>query len=154
MFPLSVYKKYLDSLYKKLSDYKNIADVLSSKDNWTIRNNVAHLIDSASNNHQRFVRLQLNEKVTLPGYEAESWCSASGIKDMPYVDLVELWKLYNVYLLEIISNIKDESLNHVWINEADGKSYTLDFLVKDYFDHMKLHEKMIDDIAYSIVGEK
>lgn len=150
MFELEKYNDYILSLYKKMIGYSAIADKLSSIDNWTIRNNVSHLIDSASNNHQRFIRLQLAQKVELPGYDAEPWTEASGITKMPYSQLVEFWKLYNVYLLEVISNIKEANLYHEWINSSDKSSCTLEFLVTDYFEHLKLHEKMIDDIANAL----
>lgn len=154
MFELAKYNDYVLSLYKKMIGYSAIADKLSSIDNWTIRNNVSHLIDSASNNHQRFIRLQLAQKVELPGYDAEPWTEVSGIKNMPYLQLVEFWKLYNIYLIEVISNIKEENLHHEWINSADKSACTLEFLVTDYFEHLKLHEKMIDDIANAIKGNQ
>ena len=48
----------------------NNADVKLGPDKWTLKEMVAHLIDSASNNHQRFVRLQIGHEISFPGYEA------------------------------------------------------------------------------------
>lgn len=36
---------------------------------WSKKEILGHLIDSAANNHQRFVRLQLQPELTLPGYD-------------------------------------------------------------------------------------
>ncbi|MEO8130665.1 MAG: DinB family protein, partial [Bryobacteraceae bacterium] len=40
---------------------------------WSKKEVLGHLIDSASNNHQRFVRLQLANDLRLPKYEQEGW---------------------------------------------------------------------------------
>jgi hypothetical protein len=34
---------------------------------WSKKEILGHLVDSAANNHQRFVRLQLSPRVDLPG---------------------------------------------------------------------------------------
>src|SRR5918995_1609128 len=44
-----------------------------SPERWTRKEVVGHLIDSASNNHQRFVRGQLASGQDFPGYEQERW---------------------------------------------------------------------------------
>ncbi|MFA6855725.1 MAG: hypothetical protein WCR31_00820 [Treponema sp.] len=146
-FPLDTYLKQITGFYEFLAGLEDIADTLTSADTWTIRNHVAHLIDSASNNHQRFVRLQLSSSIVFPGYEAEPWVSVSGIKQMDFGQLILLWKLYNEYLLEVIRTIPDDCLLHTWQPETGGTPRTLDFLVQDYYAHMRIHEKMIGKIA-------
>lgn len=137
----------MTDFYEMLARNEDIADTRTGADTWTIRNHVAHLIDSASNNHQRFVRLQLTQNVVLPGYEAEPWVDASGIRQMKFTQLILLWKLYNEYLLELIGNIKEDCLAHTWQPENGGSPITLEFLVKDYYSHMKVHEGVIAAIA-------
>jgi quercetin dioxygenase-like cupin family protein len=44
-----------------------------SPERWTRKEVVGHLIDSASNNHQRFVRGQLAAGQDFPRYEQEQW---------------------------------------------------------------------------------
>jgi hypothetical protein len=146
-FPTDAYLKQVTELYEILVSDEAIADRLTDADTWTIRNHVAHLIDSASNNHQRFVRLQLAENVVLPGYEAEPWVNVSGINRMEFRQLILLWKLYNEYISEIIGNIKKDCLNHTWQQENGGRSLTLEFIVQDYYSHMKVHENMIAAIG-------
>jgi hypothetical protein len=98
-------------------------------------------------NHQRFVRLQLAQNVELPGYEAELWVDTSGIRQMNFGQLILLWKLYNEYLIELIGNIQKDSLAHTWQPEDGSSILTLEFLVRDYYSHMKVHENMIEAIA-------
>ena len=109
---------------------------------------IGHLIDSASNNHQRFIRLQLQKKLELPGYEAEEWKQISSVDELDYRFLVDFWKSYNEYLIYIIKSIKQSCLTHVWKSENGEK--TLEFLVKDYFEHVKWHidlfEKRVEEI--------
>jgi hypothetical protein len=42
-----------------------------SKGKWSAREVIGHLIDSAANNHQRFVRAQFRDDLVFPGYEQE-----------------------------------------------------------------------------------
>jgi hypothetical protein len=142
-FPTAAYLNQVTGFYELLVRAGAIADVHTDADTWTIRNHVAHLIDSASNNHQRFIRLQLAENVVLPGYAAEPWVNVSGISRMEFRELILLWKLYNEYLIELIDNIKEDSLAHTWQPENGGSPLTLEYLVQDYYSHMKVHEDMI-----------
>ena len=41
-------------------------------DKWSPREIVGHLIDSASNNHQRFVRAQFQDDLTFTGYDQDA----------------------------------------------------------------------------------
>jgi hypothetical protein len=146
-FNTELFRSQIDALSVKLLSYERLAEIHTPADSWTIRDNVAHLIDSAANNHQRFIRLQLSENVVLPGYDAETWVDTAAVKHMTYHDLVTLWKLYNDYLLEVIASIKTECLHHTWQNSDTGEEATLEFIVNDYFRHLKTHEQMIDAIA-------
>ena len=39
---------------------------------WSVKQIVCHLVDSASNNHQRFTRLQRTARLEFPPYEIEA----------------------------------------------------------------------------------
>ncbi len=43
---------------------------------WSPKEIIGHLIDSASNNHQRFVRAQFQDHLIFPGYNQEAWVEA------------------------------------------------------------------------------
>ncbi len=38
---------------------------------WSKKEILGHLIHSAANNHQRFMRLQLQPEISLPGYDQD-----------------------------------------------------------------------------------
>ena len=92
---------------------------------WTPKEIIGHLIDSASNNHQRFVRGQLQNNLSLPGYEQDHWVRAQRCKSEEWTSLVSLWKSYNLHLLHTISFIPDEALKNT--HTLQNKTVTLDF---------------------------
>src|SRR5829696_4224095 len=68
---------------------------------WSAKEVVGHLIDSASNNHQRFVRAQLKEDLVFEGYAQDEWVRLQGYQEEPWPHLVNLWKFYNLHLAHV-----------------------------------------------------
>src|SRR5688572_26946189 len=68
----------------------------SSEDGWAPIEILGHLVDSAANNHQRFVRAQFTDDLIFPGYEQEQWVSGQKYRDASWPDLIQLWSLYNL----------------------------------------------------------
>ena len=131
------YSDIILEFYKIMIASNEIADLRIAKDKWTLKEMVGHLIDSASNNHQRFIRLQIDKRVELPGYEAEEWNSKTKVTIFEYINLVNLWKLYNDYLIHIIEVMDPMSLKNVWVSTNGEKE--LQYIVKDYFSHIMWH---------------
>ena len=50
---------------------------------WCPREVIGHLIDSASNNHQRFVRAQFKDDLVFDGYEQDAWVSLQRYSEAP-----------------------------------------------------------------------
>jgi hypothetical protein len=105
---------------------------------WCPKEVMGHLIDSAANNHQRFVRGQLAAELVLPGYEQDRWVSVQGYGEARWTDLVELWRLYNLRLAEVIRRIPPARLSTPCRLGA-GEPVTLGFIVKDYLRHVEHH---------------
>lgn len=138
------YEKIINNFYGLMEKNEDIANIKLSGDKWTLKEMVSHLIDSASNNHQRFIRLQLASRLTFPAYDAEQWKNTTNIKDFDFSSLISLWKYYNYFLLYLIKQIDKTSLDNVW--EADGKGKTLKALIEDYFvRHMNWHIDLYND---------
>lgn len=107
-------------------------------DKWSRKEILGHMIDSASNNHQRFIRAQISDEIRLPGYEQERWVQTQGYQHESWTDLVNLWQSYNKHLAHLIATVPEEKLkNHCLI--GDDEPVTLDFLMKDYLRHLKHH---------------
>ena len=52
---------------------------------WSVKEIVGHLVDSASNNHQRFVRLQVTDGLVFPDYsqDNDSWVAIQSFQEAP-----------------------------------------------------------------------
>jgi hypothetical protein len=104
---------------------------------WSKKEILGHLIDSAANNHQRFIRLQMARDVTLPGYDQTGWVEANGYQRTNWSNIVTLWEAYNLHLAGVIERIEPACAEHIWHGpEAD---YKLGFLIDDYVIHLLNH---------------
>lgn len=144
---MSTYREYeelVDTFEKLMVENKKISEIKLGPEKWSLKEIVGHLIDSASNNHQRFVRLQIDRTISLPGYGAQEWVGKSNIRNLDYGLVVKLWKLYNQFLLNLIKGIDPNSMKNIW-KTVEGEEHTLEFLIDDYFAHMELHLQMFVD---------
>ena len=111
---------------------------------WSPKQIIGHLIDSASNNHQRFVRVQLQDGLAMPRYEQEEWVTAQNYQDESWSQLLSFWQSYNQHLAHVIANISAEKLSHL-VRVGDGETVTLKFLIEDYVAHLRQHLQQILD---------
>ncbi len=153
MLDCQKYAKLVNDFENLMMRNQNIAEVKLGPDKWTLKEIVGHLIDSASNNHQRFMRLQIDERISLPGYDAEAWVGLSNVQNLDYGFVVAFWEMYNQFLVNLIESIAPVHMQNRWETE-DGKAYALGFLIEDYFDHMKLHFQMFIDRQREIERSK
>ena len=120
---------------------------------WSPKEIIGHLIDSASNNHQRFVRAQFTDDLVFAGYEQEGWVRVQNYQGEKWTDLVQLWRLYNQHMLHLISLVPEDTRMklrykhnlHKLASELmrEDEPVTLDWFIRDYLDHMKKHLKQI-----------
>jgi len=123
---------------------EQMAAMKPAPDKWSKKEILGHLIDSAANNHQRFVRLQLEPELGLPGYEQDGWVRAGRYQETPWGEIVALWAAYNRHLATIIDGLDPSSLGHVW--HSPGGDLTLEFIAEDYVVHMRHHlEQILED---------
>lgn len=110
---------------------------------WTRKQELGHLIDSASNNHQRFVRTALDGAYSGPGYAQNGWVAIHGYQDRPWTSLVEFWWQYNALLGAVVGRIEPKRLEAECI--VNGAKLTLGFVIEDYVFHMQHHIDQILD---------
>ena len=68
---------------------------------WSIAEVLGHLVDSACNNHQRFIRAQHSDELEFPAYQQRQWVEAAGYQDFDWHSLVELWFFYNKLIAKL-----------------------------------------------------
>ena len=105
---------------------------------WSPKQVLGHLIDSAANNHQRFVRVQAGPDLTLPGYEQDHWVNSQHYNDRSWADIIELWSAYNRHLAHVITHIP-EAKGNVLCTIGYGEPVTLRFVALDYVGHIQHH---------------
>jgi hypothetical protein len=116
---------------------------------WSAKEVVGHLIDSASNNHQRFVRAQSQEGLVFPGYAQEEWVRAQGYQGEPWPLLVNLWRFYNLHLAHVCARApeserlrprREHNLHEIgFAPVSPDQPATLEHLMRDYVEHLKSH---------------
>jgi hypothetical protein len=109
---------------------------------WSRKQILGHLVDSAANNHQRFVRLQLSTHIDLPGYDGDDWVRLQRYQDRPWREIIELWRAYNVQLASLIRDVNAAALLNVW-RKPDGQELNLEFIMRDYVVHLRHHLEQI-----------
>lgn len=105
---------------------------------WSIKEILGHLVDSAANNHQRFVRLQLVERWIAAGYEQDGWTRVQHYQEQEWQQIIDLWVAYNRHLAHLVEHVDPAALSNVWQTES-GEEHTLEFLIEDYVRHAQHH---------------
>ncbi len=109
-----------------------------SPDRWSKKEVLGHLIDSASNNHQRFVRGQVASGQTFPDYDQEQWVRLQGYQSARWSDLIDLWHSYNTHILHVVEGMSEEG-QRATCRVGDGAETTLAGVFTDYVDHLEHH---------------
>jgi len=144
----------INAFYDK---YKNLKNEIASKrlaaDKWTLKEIIGHLIDSASNNHQRFVRLQIVDELIFPGYGKDNskWLEIQKYNDLNFSDIMLLWKQYNILIGNIIKVANKTKLDNRWINSEGDKKALRDLMI-DYVRHLKDHLQHFEQTLREITG--
>jgi hypothetical protein len=129
---------------------EKITAIRLDSDKWTLKEMIGHLIDSASNNHQRIVRLQHETTLVFPRYDPEQWKNTEQINTLEWHVLVSLWKGYNDFILHIIGQADQNAMGNVWL--LNDKPLSLEKLIEDYYSHLHIHVKMFEDRVKELKG--
>jgi len=109
---------------------------------WSRKQVMGHLIDSASNNHQRFVRAALQPSLDFPRYDQDGNVRVEAPEEADWTLLISLWAAYNRYLAHIIRRLPACKLETI-CRIGDGEPGTLSFLAMDYLEHLLHHLRQI-----------
>jgi hypothetical protein len=110
---------------------------------WTRKQIVGHLLDSAANNRQRFVRAAIDGTYAGPAYAQESWVAAHGYADQPWEKLLQWWHVEHEILAAIVERIPAGRLQSPCV-VGESAQVTLQFLIEDYVAHQQWHLRQIE----------
>ena len=109
---------------------------------WSRKQVIGHLIDSASNNHQRFVRLLLQQELSFPGYAQGEWVATQDYQSRSWDELLWLWAAFNGHLAHLMAHTPPSALAHV-CRIGDNPPMTLEELMRDYVRHLEHHVRTL-----------
>lgn len=113
----------------------------TSLEKWSKKEVLGHLLDSATNNHQRFVRCQYENYIITP-YEQNQLVRVNHYQALDTTHIINFWTIYNKHLLEIIRYMPSSNLDIV-MQKIDGSKITLMKLVEEYVEHLEHHLQQI-----------
>lgn len=135
----------------KLSEAE--AEKPRAEEHWSSKQILGHLIDSAANNHARFVLGQLKDDLLFPGYDQDGWVKTNHYQEAAWPQLVDLWRSYNLHLAHLMARADKEKMNtpctlHTLQEIAfkavpQSEAVTLEYLMQDYVVHLKHHLNQI-----------
>ncbi len=134
------------NFYLKHKDIENsIASKRYDPKEWTLKEILGHLVNSASNNHQRFIGLQFVGEMQSPEYQKFhlEWIEREQLNGLDYADLILLWKQYNIFMSHLISDVDRSKLGNAFVMES--KTLTLETLIVDYVNHLNGHLKQFEE---------
>ncbi len=113
----------------------------------TIKQILGHLIDSASNNHQRMIRLQYNTYLTFPDYRQDNdlWIALQDFQTEDWNNLIQLWKYFNLHMVQVIKSVDPSKLDNYWY-DFEGTKVTLQEMIEGYLWHIDLHLNEIQEL--------
>lgn len=146
---------YINEIRKIIDEYESQLLSLSetviterkNHQNRSIKQLLGHLVDSASNNHQRMVRLQYADHLDFPDYTQDNdrWIGIQDYQHSDWQNLVQLWKSFNCHIIHLIQSIDQSKLGNTW-TDFEGSKVTLREMIKGYPEHLKLHMSDIKNL--------
>ncbi len=116
---------------------------------WSPKEILGHLVDSASNNHQRFVRAQFTTDLVAPGYEQDGWVRVQSYQSADWASLIFLWEHFNRHLAHLMDAMDahvrmqprhPHNLHEIASNGVPPEQpVTLDYFMRDYVFHLRHH---------------
>ena len=152
---LEDFRYTIDTAAQYLLEISEQQSQVSAEDKWSSKQIIGHLIDSAANNHLRFVKAQFTDDLMFPGYEGDDWVRVQRYNREPWKQLVQLWRHYNLHLLHLMAQAPEQTRTKLRSNHnldqiafepvATTESVTLEYFMRDYVAHLKHHLRQILD---------
>ena len=118
-------------------------DEISAKpapEKWSRKEIIGHLVDSAANNHRRFIATRIEDTPNI-FYNQDEWNRLTHYNEMDTALLIRLWQHYNDFIAHIIRHIPTD---HLMRKCRTGNSeHTLKYIITDYVVHLEHHLRQL-----------
>lgn len=140
---ISRLKTHLNDVPEKFSEFtEEEVNTPPAPGKWSKKEIIGHLIDSACNNHSRFVKSMFEgEPIKLVKYAQDDWVNFQNYRNEDTKVILDLWKSYNTHILYIFTVFPKDKLDIKW--DINGEIFTTEWLMTDYVDHMEHHLNQI-----------
>ena len=136
---LDIVEKAID-LLNELDESK--AAIRPAPDKWSQKEILGHLIDSANNNQQKFVRMMAQSHTDFVGYAQNHWVDSQHYNAANLENLIGLWMYSNAHLAHIIENVDSTLLKNTITIDGEGP-FELGYIMGDYARHLEHHLNQI-----------
>jgi hypothetical protein len=148
---LPIAKQLSDVLTKTVDDFvarfgtkdEAWASRKPAPDKWSAKEILGHLLDSAANNHQRFVRAQYLDDRRFPGYEQMEWVALQHCNERTWSNLILFWRSFNLHIAHVIVRLSASDLQKE-CTVGSGTPEPLEWIATDYVGHIQHHIKQIE----------
>jgi hypothetical protein len=127
---------YAEPKLRAVSDAESLNPALPS--GWSRRDLLAHLIDSAANNHVRFLAALLNSELEMNRYNQDGNIKIQTPHEVAWPLLIDLFTTYNRYLAHVVAQIPPGKYE-VPCRIIPYEPVTLEYLANDYLTHLLHH---------------
>ena len=134
-------------------------EIKPATDQWSVKEIIGHLIDSAVNNQQRFVRAQQSRELIFEGYDQDAWVSSQNYQAANWHELLILWRTLNLHIVHVMENTPDEvrtqsrsvhNLHKIAFHTVpEDLPTSLDYFMGDYVLHLKHHLGKVEELLNS-----
>jgi len=129
----------LDEVHRVLESLpEGLADVPWREGGWTRKQIVGHLLDSAANNRQPFVRASIDGTYSGPKYAQDDWVDAHGYAGETWAKLLAWWQTEHEILTAVVDRIAEDRLQTQCV-VGENAPVTLQWLIEDYVEHQRWH---------------
>lgn len=143
---IEVAQNLKDVVNKMIPILKEIDDNSASKrpaeGKWSPKEVIGHLIDSANNNQMKFVKAIELKNIDVAGYHQNEWVNIQKYTNYDWHQLIDFWAIFNRHIAHILENVPSDALSNEIKVESVGP-FTLEFIMKDYVEHLKHHMNQI-----------
>ncbi len=129
---------------------------------WSKKELLGHLIDSATNNYQRFIRAQDQQDLVFPGYDQDAWVLRNRYQEREVTEVLDTWWVVNRHIAELLETLPEDVVNRKTnTHNFDAicmrtipkeQSTTLSYLIGDYLYHLEYHLSQIIPDYHRYIG--